>query len=73
VTFRVPPVEPGRTRTYLLASTGWYRMNASRSGPPESEMLTRMEEEPDGVARIAFERREAALAGLAGSRDRAAR
>jgi hypothetical protein len=36
-------------------------------------MLTRMEEEPDAIARIAFERREAALAGLAGSRDRAAR
>jgi hypothetical protein len=73
VTFRVPPVVPGRTRTYLLASTGWYRINASRSGPPDSETLTRMEEEPDAIARIAFERREAALAGLAGSRDRAAR
>jgi hypothetical protein len=73
VTFRVPAVAPRSTRTYLLASTGWYRMNASRNGPPDTEMLTRMEEEPDAIARISFERREEAVAALTGVQVQASR
>jgi hypothetical protein len=66
VTFRVPAVAPGHARTYLIASTGWYRVDAHRDGPPDHETLARMEREPDAIPRISLERREAALSALDG-------
>jgi hypothetical protein len=66
VMFRVPALTPGRARTYLLASTGWYRVDAHRDGPPDQETLTRMEREPDAIARISLERRKGALSALDG-------
>jgi hypothetical protein len=66
VTFRVPATVPGHARTYLLASTGWYRVDARRDGPPDEETLTRMERERDAIARISLERRETALSTLDG-------
>ncbi|HET9332070.1 MAG TPA: hypothetical protein VFQ21_00650 [Gemmatimonadota bacterium] len=66
VRFRVPSPTPGRARTYLIASSGWYRVDAHRDGPPDEETLTRIESEPDAIARISLERREAALSALEG-------
>ncbi len=67
VTFRVPSPPRGSERTYLLASTGWYRLDARRDGPPDLATLRRIEEEPDAIARISRERREDALSTLIGT------
>lgn len=64
IRFTVPDVPSGRTRTYLLASTGWYRLNARREGPPDEALLARFEHERGAIPRIAQERRERALAAL---------
>lgn len=64
VTFDVPPVSPGRARTYLLASTGWYRVHAGREGPPDRALLTAFEHESGAIARLSLERRRDALTAL---------
>jgi hypothetical protein len=60
--FQVPEVPAGRSRTYLLRSTGWYRVDAQRQGEPDAALLERIEREPGAVARIARELRDRALA-----------
>ncbi|HUP18914.1 MAG TPA: hypothetical protein VM778_03050 [Gemmatimonadota bacterium] len=68
VTFAVPPVPEGSTRSYLLASTGWYRVDARRDGEPDRELLARFENEAGAIARLSRERRDRALAALAEAR-----
>jgi hypothetical protein len=59
--FHVPEVPAGKSRTYLLRSTGWYRVDAERQGAPDAALLERIEREPGAVARIARELRDRAL------------
>lgn len=68
VSFAAPPVPEGLDRTYMLASTGWYRVHARREGPPDRELLARFDREPGAIARLSRERRERALAALAEAR-----
>jgi hypothetical protein len=74
--FHVPPVPEGRARSYLLSSTGWYRIHAPRSEAAPNEAVVRFEREgaPGDLSRIAVARLNEALASLAvrGSHDRPA-
>lgn len=63
--FRPPGVTPGRARTYLVEATGWYRIHTSGTGSPQRALLERLDTEPDAIARLAIERMNDALAGLA--------
>ena len=60
--FQVPAPPAGTTRSYLLRSTGWYRVDAQREGAPEAALLERIEREPGALPRIARELRDQALA-----------
>ena len=62
LSFAVPALPAGMTRTYLLRSTGWYRIHIDGRGEPDAELLSRIASEPGGVSRIAVERRDRALA-----------
>lgn len=65
VVYRVPPRAPGAERSYVLRSSGWYRIHASRPGAPDAETLARIESEPGSIARLAVARANAALSVLA--------
>jgi hypothetical protein len=69
VAFRVPPRIPGRSRSYLARTAGWYRMHTPETGAPQEELLARLESEPGAVARFAVERMNRAVAELARERD----
>jgi hypothetical protein len=69
VAFRVPPRVPGRSRSYLARTAGWYRMHTPETGAPQAELLARLESEPGAVARFAVERMNRAVAELARERD----
>jgi hypothetical protein len=57
LSFRVPEPPAGTSRTFLLRSAGWYRVDAQRQGEPEAAILERLEREPGAVSRIALELR----------------
>lgn len=65
VVFRVPPAESEVERSYLLRSTGWYRIHARGRGEPDRETLARIENEPDAIARLAVARMNEAIDLLA--------
>ena len=57
------PRVAGWQRSYVLQSTGWYRID-SRPGPPDTTLLQRIASDPDGMARVSVERRNAAIRAL---------
>lgn len=63
--FDVAPVPAGLERTYLLRSTGWYRIHSPGVGEPQHAVLARIASEPLAVSRIATARLNEALAALA--------
>ncbi len=64
ITFRVPAVPAGRSRTYLARTEGWYHIDASAAGEPDAVFLDRLETEPGEVARFAVTRMNQALAAM---------
>lgn len=68
VTFQVPPIPAGQTRTYLARTTGWYRIRTPESGEPQTAITDRLETEPGAVARFAVTRMNRALATMAAGR-----
>ncbi len=63
--FRDPdPVSPGTRRTYLLRSTGWYRLRTPSAGPGDPALLARLATEVQGVSRASVERMNRALAAM---------
>jgi hypothetical protein len=52
--FRVPAEPRGLSRTYLVEASGWYRVHVDAAGPPRRDILTRVEGEPDGIARLSI-------------------
>jgi hypothetical protein len=56
VRYQVPEVPAGRSRTYLLASTGWYRINTPETGEPDVTLLDRVLWEPRAISRISVAR-----------------
>jgi hypothetical protein len=59
--FDVPLVPEGEARSYLLRSTGWYKINSPGTGEPDVELLRMVEQEPGAIARIAVARQNAAI------------
>jgi hypothetical protein len=64
LTFEVPPVAEDHTRSYLIATTGWYRIHVSASDAPPRPELARIGTEPLAVSRLSVARLNEALAGL---------
>jgi hypothetical protein len=56
-----PPPAPGLTRSYLLASTGWYRIHTPEAGPVDSTLLAAVASGPGGGSRVAIMRSNTAL------------
>jgi hypothetical protein len=71
--FPVPAVTRGLSRTYLVEASGWYRIHVDAAGPPRRDILTRVEQEPGGIARLSNALMNAGLlrraAGLSGGAD----
>ena len=63
--FSVPDVPKGLARSYLLRSTGWYRVHTSLAGVPDSATLRTVSEEPLGISRVAVGRLNDALNSMA--------
>ena len=61
--FDVPPDEPGRARSYLVRSTGWYRIHTAEEGEPDPALLGSVMK-PGGVAGASIVRLNAALERL---------
>lgn len=56
LTFRYPPAGSATSRTYLLESSGYYRIHTPTTGEPDRALLDRFAREPMAVSRIATER-----------------
>jgi hypothetical protein len=59
--FRVPDVPAGRARSYLLRSSGWYRIHAPEIQPPDVALLRKVLTEPYGASRVAVGRMNDAM------------
>ena len=64
--FRDAPAAPGERRSYILRSTGWYRLRAPAAEPPDTSLLALVARDPWGVSRASVLRMNDALAALAG-------
>jgi hypothetical protein len=61
--FDVPPDEPGLARSYLVRSTGWYRIHTAEEGEPDLTLLGSVMK-PGGVAAASASRLNTALEHL---------
>ena len=52
LTYRVPPIQPGLSRTYLVRTTGWYRVDSPDAGTPDAQTLATLTSRPLGLARV---------------------
>ncbi|MEP7325640.1 MAG: hypothetical protein ABI836_06815 [Gemmatimonadota bacterium] len=64
LSFMVPPVPAGQIRSYLLKSTGWYRVHAPDTGERDQALLARVFHEPLGVSRAVVARFNDALSAF---------
>ena len=64
VSFQAPAVPAGARRTYLVRSTGWYRITSPERGPSDTALLSSVLAEPDGLSRVATMRLQEAVALL---------
>jgi hypothetical protein len=62
--FQVPDVPAGRARSYLVRSSGWYRINAPEIKPPDVALLRKVLTEPYGASRVAVGRMNDAMLSL---------
>src|SRR5690606_30846457 len=62
--FSVPDVPAGLERSYLLRSTGWYRVHTSMAGEPDIATLRRIADDSLGISRVAVGRLTEALRRL---------
>ena len=65
VAFSVPPLAPGRSRSFVLRSTGWYRINSPEAGEPDLASLAALTRDSLGVGRASVARLNASLLQLA--------
>jgi hypothetical protein len=63
--FRVPDVPAGRARSYLVQSSGWYRIHAPELKTPDVALLRKVLGEPYGASRVAVSRMNDAMLALA--------
>ena len=64
VTFEVPPSPAGLARTWVLRSTGWYRVDTPETGEPDAVDLAALGRDSLAVGRASVARLVAALASL---------
>ena len=64
LSFEVPPESDGHARSYLIATTGWYRIHTRDSDLPPRPELARVGTEPGAVSRLSVARLNEAMAGL---------
>ena len=64
VSFSVPPLNPGQRRSFLLRSTGWYRVNSPEEGEPDLASLAALGRDSLGVGRASVARLNAGLLQL---------
>jgi hypothetical protein len=62
--FRVPEVAAGRVRSYLVRSSGWYRIHAPEVEAADVALLRKVLTEPHGASRIAVGRMNEAMLAL---------
>ena len=65
VVFAAPPVPAGMSRTYLLRSTGWYRVDTPETGAPDLTALAALGRDSLAVGRASVQRLNAALTRFA--------
>jgi len=63
--FQVPVVPAGRSRSYLVRSSGWYRIHGPETAAPDTKVLARVLTEPHGASREAVAKFNHALLALA--------
>ena len=67
--FQDVPLSPGKTRSYILHATGWYRIHTPPGDSGNSALLAQVAADPRGVSRASAQAMNDALAALAsGSR-----
>jgi hypothetical protein len=71
--FQVPPVPEGRVRSYLIATTGWYRIHSPASDAPPRPEVARIGTEPGAVSRLSVARLNEALEALDARAERGVR
>jgi hypothetical protein len=62
--FRVPDVPVGRARSYLVRSSGWYRIHAAELKTPDVALLRKVLTEPYGASRVAVGRMNDAMRAM---------
>jgi hypothetical protein len=62
--FQVPEVPAGRVRSYLVRSSGWYRIHAAEVKAPDIALLRKVLTEPNGASRVAVGRMNDAMLAL---------
>jgi hypothetical protein len=62
--FRIPPVPPGRNRSYLVRSSGWYRIHTRELKTPDVALLDGVLTQRFGASRVAVGRMNDALRAL---------
>ena len=67
VHYRVPELPAGRARTFVLRSTGYYRIHSPEAGKPDVALLNRVLTEPYAISRIAVARMNQLLLALHGA------
>jgi hypothetical protein len=65
LSFSVPPIPEGQSRSYLIATTGWYRIHAPNSELPPRPELASIGTEPGAVSKLSVVRLNEAMTGLA--------
>jgi hypothetical protein len=62
--FRVPDVPPGTARSYLLESSGWYRVHTDQTQPAQIALLRQADTERYGISKISVARLNQVLNGI---------
>jgi hypothetical protein len=69
VQYLVPKLPAGRARTFVLRSTGYYRIHSPEVGKPDVALLNRVLTEPYAISRIAVARMNHQLLALHGAKQ----
>jgi hypothetical protein len=64
--FSVPPRPAGTSRSYLLRTTGWYRIDTPNTGAPDVAGLQDLGRDPLAIARASVRLLNTALGGVEG-------
>jgi len=62
--FAVDPAPPGRARSYLAATTGWYHLHTSESADPDWALADRLIREPGAMSRYSVAQLNEALRSM---------